>query len=88
MCAARPVGINNSCVTIKSFYGRNLVGSRGRVPHFFLYKFCIWRGFKNKSDVYHVLFEERFMLDGRLGLHIAKFMLTQSLVFMLKQNSL
>jgi len=57
-------------------------------PHFFLYKFCIWRGFKNKSDVYHVLFEERFMLDGRLGLHIAKFMLTQSLVFMLKQNSL
>ena len=39
----------------------------------------MWRGFKNKSDVCHVLCEELFMLDGRL--HIAKFMLKQSLVW-------
>jgi len=32
-------------------------------PHIFLFRFCIWRGFKNKSDVCHVLFEELFMLD-------------------------
>jgi len=31
-------------------------------PHFSL-RFCIWRGFKTKSDVYHVLYEEFFMLD-------------------------
>ena len=30
----------------------------------FLFRFCIWRGFKNKSDVCHVLCEEHFMLDG------------------------
>jgi len=35
-------------------------------PHFFLFTFCIWRGFKNKSDVCHVLCEELFMLHGRL----------------------
>jgi len=44
-------------------------------PHFFLFRFCIWRGFKNKSDVCHVLWEEIFMLDGRP--HIAKLMLTE-----------
>jgi len=33
--------------------------------HFFLFRFCISRGFKNKSDVCHVLCEELFMLDGR-----------------------
>jgi len=48
-------------------------------PNFFLFWFCIWRGFKNKSDVYHVLCEELFMLDGRL--HIAKLMLKQSFVW-------
>jgi len=46
--------------------------------HFFLFRFHIWRGFKNKSDVCHVLSEELFMLDGRS--HIAKLMLKQSLV--------
>jgi len=49
------------------------------VPHFFLFRFCIWRDFNNKSDVCHVLCEELFMLDGRL--HIIKFMLKQSLVW-------
>jgi len=44
-------------------------------PHFFLFRLCIWRGFKNKSDVCHVLCEELSKLDGRL--HIAKFMLKQ-----------
>jgi len=39
---------------------------------------CIWRGFKIKSDVCHVLYNELFMLDGRL--HIAMPMLKQSLV--------
>jgi len=38
--------------------------------HFLLFRFCIWRGFKNTSDVCHVVCEELFMLDGRL--HIAK----------------
>ena len=33
------------------------------VPHVFLFRFCIWRGFKNKSDVCHVLCVELFMLD-------------------------
>ena len=28
----------------------------------FLFRFCIWRGFKNKSDFCHVLCEEFFML--------------------------
>jgi len=31
--------------------------------HIFLYRFCIWRAFKNKSDVCHVLCEELFMLE-------------------------
>jgi len=44
-------------------------------PHFFLFRFSIWRGFKNKSDVCHVLCEELFMLDGRP--HIANLMLKQ-----------
>jgi len=35
-------------------------------PHFFSFRFCIWRGFKNKGDICHVLCEELFMLDGRL----------------------
>jgi len=48
-------------------------------PHFFLFRFCIWRGFKNKSDVCHVLCEELFMLDGRQ--YIAKLMLEQSLLW-------
>jgi len=45
-------------------------------PHFFLFGFCNWRGFKNKSDVCHVLSEELFMLDGRP--HITTLMLKQS----------
>jgi len=75
-------------------HGRNLVGDTSPVspplfqtgghympcsPHFFLFSFCIWRGFKNKSDVCHVLCEELFMLDGRQ--HIAKLMLKQILVW-------
>jgi len=40
---------------------------------------CIWRGFKNKTDVCHVLCEEVFKLDGRP--HIPKLMLKQSLVW-------
>ena len=51
-------------------------------PHFFLFRVCIWRGFKNKSNVCHVLCKELFKLDGRL--YIAKFMLKQSLVWHLK----
>jgi len=46
-------------------------------PHFFFFRFWIWRGFKNEI-VCHVLCEELFMLDGRS--HIAKLMLKQSLV--------
>jgi len=30
-------------------------------PPLFLFRFCIWRGSKNKSDVCHVLYEVRFM---------------------------
>jgi len=72
-------------------HGRNLVGDvsphffrRGGhnmscSPHFFLFRFCISRGFKNKSDVCHVLCEVLFMLDSRQ--HIAKLMLKQSLVW-------
>ena len=75
-------------------HGRNLVGDTWDVslplfqtgehnmpfpPHFFLFRFCIWRGFKNKSDVCHVLCEELFMLDGRP--YVAKLMLKQSLVW-------
>jgi len=48
-------------------------------PHFFLFRFCIWRGFKYKSDFCHVLCEELFMLGDRP--HIAKLMLKQSLVW-------
>ena len=48
-------------------------------PHFFLFRFCIWSGFKSKSDVCHVLCEELFILDGRP--HITKLMLKQSLVW-------
>jgi len=33
------------------------------IPPLFLFRFCIWRGFKDKSDVCHVLCEELFMLD-------------------------
>jgi len=31
--------------------------------YFYLFRLCIWRGFKIKSDVSHVLCEELFMLD-------------------------
>jgi len=48
-------------------------------PTFFLLRFCIWRGFKNKTDVCHVLCEELFKLDGRP--YIDKLMLKQSLVW-------
>ena len=48
-------------------------------PHFFLFRFCVGRGFTNKSDVCHVLCEKLFMLDGRP--HIAKLMLKQSLLW-------
>jgi len=51
--------------------------------HFFLFRlgfrFCIWRGFKNKSDVCDVLCEELFMLDGKP--YTAKLMLKQCLVW-------
>ena len=74
-------------------HGRNLVGDTGdvsptfsgggdiicHVPHFFLLRWCIWRGFKNKSNACHVLCKELFKLDGRL--YIAKFMFKQSLVW-------
>ena len=40
-----------------------------------LFRICIWRSSKNKSDVCHVLCEVLFMLD------IAKLMLKQSLVW-------
>jgi len=48
-------------------------------PHFLLFRFCMWRAFKNKSDVCDVLCDEFFMLDGRP--HIAMLMLKQSLVW-------
>jgi len=47
-------------------------------PSLFLFRFCIWRGFKKRNYVCHVLCEELFMLDGRP--HIAKLMLKQSLL--------
>jgi len=31
---------------------------------FFLFRFCIWRGLKNKSDICHVFCEELLLLDG------------------------
>ena len=49
------------------------------VPPFLLFRFCIWRGFKNKKVVRHVLCEELFTLGGRP--YIAKLMLKQSLVW-------
>jgi len=75
-------------------HGRNLVGdtryvsphffrrggqNRPCAPHFVLFKFCIWRGFKNKSDVCHFLCDEIFMFDGRP--HIAMLMLKESLMW-------
>jgi len=42
------------------------------VPHFFLFKFCVWRGFENKNDVCHVLCEELFMLGLYCLLFTAK----------------
>jgi len=48
-------------------------------PPLFLFRFYIWRGFKNKSDVCHFLSEELFMLYGWPH-NIAKFMLKQTLV--------
>jgi len=32
-------------------------------PPFFSLRVCIWRGFKTKCDLCHVLCEELFMLD-------------------------
>jgi len=75
-----------------STHGRNLMGDPGEVsphffrrgghnmschPHFLLFRFWTWRGFKNKV-VCHVLCEELFVLDGRP--YIDKLMLKQSLV--------
>jgi len=48
-------------------------------PQFFLFRFWIWRDFKNKSDAYQVLCEEVFKLDR--WPHIPKWMLKQSLVW-------
>jgi len=44
-------------------------------PHFFLFRFCIWWGLKNISDVCHSLCDELFVLDGRP--HIAMLMMKQ-----------
>jgi len=82
------------CCIWPDVHGRNLVGDTGDVspslfqtgrhnmpcpPYFFLFRFCTWRGLKNKSDVCHILCEELFMLDGRP--YIAKLMLEQSLMW-------
>jgi len=48
------------------------------VPPLLLFRFCIWRGFKNKVMLV-TLCEELFMLDGRP--HIGRLMLKQSLVW-------
>jgi len=48
------------------------------VPPYFSLRFCIWRGFRTKSDVCHVACEEFFMLD--VTAHIAMLMLKQSVV--------
>jgi len=48
-------------------------------PPTFFFRFFIWRGFKNKSDVCHVLCKELFMLDGRPL--TVKVMLKQNLVW-------
>jgi len=32
-------------------------------PHIFIFRFCIWRGFKTKSIICHILCEELFMFD-------------------------
>ena len=69
------IGLEINCFTLA--HGHNLVGDTGDVsPHFFIrgghnmpcpphfsLKVCIWRGFKTKCDVCHVLCEEFFMLD-------------------------
>ena len=34
------------------------------VPPTFFSRFCIWRGFKNESDVCHVLCEKHFINDA------------------------
>jgi len=76
-------------LTLSYKHGRNLVGDvsphfsrrgdiRCHVPLTFLFRFCVWRGFKNKSDICHILCEKLFMLDSTP--HIAKLMLKQSLV--------
>jgi len=83
------IGPNHSTM----FMGAIWWGTRGRVPplfqtgghnmpcqpHFFLFRFCIWKGFKNKSYVCYVLCEELFMSNGRP--HIANLMLKQSFFF-------
>jgi len=33
------------------------------VSHIFIFRYCIWRGSKDRSDVCHVLCEELFVLD-------------------------
>jgi len=84
-----PVLAHKSENDMHYLHGHNLVGDmplhffrQGRhiIPcplHLFLFKFHIWKGFKNKN-VCHVLCKELFMLDGRP--HIARLMLKQSLV--------
>ena len=32
-------------------------------PHIFFFRFCIWRSFKNKSNVCHVFCIDLYMLD-------------------------
>ena len=82
------------CAVGALLHWRNLVGDTGDVsphffrrgrqnmpcpPTFFLFRFCIWRGFKNKNEVCRVFGEELFMSHGRP--YIAKLILKQSLVW-------
>jgi len=54
------------------------------LPHFFLFRFCIWRGFKNKSDICYVLCEELYMLDvthGRVDVYKESGVVSLILIF-------
>jgi len=42
-------------------------------PKLFFFKFCHWRGFKNKTYVCHILCEELFMLDMLLAATMRSF---------------
>jgi len=78
--ASIPHHLHGLMLTPTNKHGRNLVGDTGDVsPPLFLFRFCIWKGFKNKSVFCHVLCEELSMLDGRP--YIVKLMLKQSLVW-------